>query len=426
MSGKGEDNIHQLPERDTGDGLTARQRKVLEVIRNAVATRGYPPSLREIGELVGLTSPSSVAHQLSSLERKGYLRRDPNRPRAVDVRGADDDDFGYQPGATIGRVRPRKVIREMIEDDPELLHVSINAFPTGARSGVAPWNPAQKGMLIEGIRSKPQGSVDWVPRGGAGGRVLQEVEQRAVYLIEHHYADREDTMPNWTDFKNLGELAEAARGENPELAKLLESATADGGGSAPPAPAAPPAGDALSRADVQRMLEEQREELLAEAADAAPSPVVLARERRAAAAITAAGLPDALTEGLRRRYSIHEDGSIGGGLLLEAAGDKPASQVFADTLEADIKQASAIVESAIEHAGPRVRGMGGSYKDSSGAAQPRDSFFRDFMQENAVSQPFFKATRRRNDAHQIEQVGEKLREMMPWIKANKLVDSSKN
>ena len=85
-----EDNIHQLPQRDTGDGLTVRQRKVLEVIRNAVATRGYPPSLREIGELVGLTSPSSVAHQLSSLERKGYLRRDPNRPRAIEVISPDD------------------------------------------------------------------------------------------------------------------------------------------------------------------------------------------------------------------------------------------------------------------------------------------------------------------------------------------------
>ena len=89
MSGTDEDNIHQLPERDTGDALTARQRKVLEVIRNAVATRGYPPSLREIGELVGLTSPSSVAHQLSSLERKGYLRRDPNRPRAIEVISPD-------------------------------------------------------------------------------------------------------------------------------------------------------------------------------------------------------------------------------------------------------------------------------------------------------------------------------------------------
>ncbi|MGR3391516.1 MAG: ketol-acid reductoisomerase, partial [Sagittula sp.] len=53
-------------------------------------------------------------------------------------------------------------------------------------------------------------------------------------------------------------------------------------------------------------------------------------------------------------------------------------------------------------------------------------FVRDFMQENAVGQPFFKATRRINDEHQIEQVGEKLREMMPWISAGKMVDKSKN
>jgi repressor LexA len=66
-------------------GLTPRQRKVLEVIRDAVAARGYPPSVREIGEAVGLTSSSSVAHQLKTLQAKGYLRRDPNRPRAVEV-----------------------------------------------------------------------------------------------------------------------------------------------------------------------------------------------------------------------------------------------------------------------------------------------------------------------------------------------------
>ncbi|MET8649091.1 transcriptional repressor LexA [Nocardia aurea] len=67
-----------------------RQRKVLEVIRTSVSERGYPPSIREIGDAVGLTSTSSVAHQLRALERKGYLRRDPNRPRAVDVRGLDE------------------------------------------------------------------------------------------------------------------------------------------------------------------------------------------------------------------------------------------------------------------------------------------------------------------------------------------------
>src|SRR6201996_6750932 len=67
------------------DGLTPRQRKVLEVIRDAVERRGYPPSVREIGEAVGLTSTSSVAHQLKVLEDKGLLRRDPNRPRAIEV-----------------------------------------------------------------------------------------------------------------------------------------------------------------------------------------------------------------------------------------------------------------------------------------------------------------------------------------------------
>jgi repressor LexA len=71
-------------------GLTERQRTILEVIRASVTTRGYPPSIREIGDAVGLTSTSSVAHQLRTLERKGYLRRDPNRPRAVDVRGTAD------------------------------------------------------------------------------------------------------------------------------------------------------------------------------------------------------------------------------------------------------------------------------------------------------------------------------------------------
>jgi repressor LexA len=75
---------------DSTRTLTERQRTILEVIRASVTSRGYPPSIREIGDAVGLTSTSSVAHQLRTLERKGYLRRDPNRPRAVDVRGVDD------------------------------------------------------------------------------------------------------------------------------------------------------------------------------------------------------------------------------------------------------------------------------------------------------------------------------------------------
>jgi repressor LexA len=82
-------DVTELPEREAGDGLTVRQRRVLEVIRNSVQRRGYPPSMREIGQAVGLASPSSVSHQLAALERKGYLRRDPNRPRALEIVSPD-------------------------------------------------------------------------------------------------------------------------------------------------------------------------------------------------------------------------------------------------------------------------------------------------------------------------------------------------
>lgn len=75
--------IHEFPS-PHGD-ITDRQRRILEAIRESVATRGYPPSMREIGDAVGLTSSSSVKHQLSALQAKGYLRQDPNRPRALDV-----------------------------------------------------------------------------------------------------------------------------------------------------------------------------------------------------------------------------------------------------------------------------------------------------------------------------------------------------
>jgi len=67
-------------------GLTTRQHRVLEVIRDSVERRGYPPTVREIGEAVGLNSTSSVSHQLMALQKKGFLRKDPSRPRAVDVR----------------------------------------------------------------------------------------------------------------------------------------------------------------------------------------------------------------------------------------------------------------------------------------------------------------------------------------------------
>ncbi|MDJ0349311.1 transcriptional repressor LexA [Cryobacterium sp. PH29-G1] len=65
--------------------LSQRQLAILDVIQRSVSSRGYPPSMREIGDAVGLASLSSVTHQLNQLELSGYLRRDPNRPRALEV-----------------------------------------------------------------------------------------------------------------------------------------------------------------------------------------------------------------------------------------------------------------------------------------------------------------------------------------------------
>ncbi|GAA2622151.1 LexA repressor [Paractinoplanes durhamensis] len=81
--------VSHFPDLVTAD-LTARQRRILEFIRSWGEQYGYPPSVREIGEAVGLVSPSSVAYQLKALEQKGFLRRDPNRPRAVDVRAPSE------------------------------------------------------------------------------------------------------------------------------------------------------------------------------------------------------------------------------------------------------------------------------------------------------------------------------------------------
>lgn len=81
------DSKQTKPTRAAGQskGLTARQKKILETIQGSVSANGYPPSMREIGDTVGLASLSSVTHQLIQLEKMGYIRRDPKRPRAMEV-----------------------------------------------------------------------------------------------------------------------------------------------------------------------------------------------------------------------------------------------------------------------------------------------------------------------------------------------------
>ncbi len=83
--------------------LTTRQRQILDCIDSAMRERGYPPSVREIGESVGLGSPSTVHSHLSTLQRLGYLRRDPSKPRAIEVR------FDPSSGAAVERRPVRHV-----------------------------------------------------------------------------------------------------------------------------------------------------------------------------------------------------------------------------------------------------------------------------------------------------------------------------
>lgn len=77
--------------------LSTRQTEVLEYIRSTAESRGYPPSVREIGEALGLRSPSTVHSHISSLVKYGYLRRDPSKPRAIKVVGRSEEPISSRP-----------------------------------------------------------------------------------------------------------------------------------------------------------------------------------------------------------------------------------------------------------------------------------------------------------------------------------------
>jgi repressor LexA len=123
--------VSALPEVFTKD-LTTRQRRILDYIRETVEQRGYPPTVREIGEAVGLVSPSSVAYQMGVLEKKGYLRKDPNRPRAVDVR--PPSELALHDEAAVRAARPAPayvpVLGRIAAGGPILAEQSIeDVFP---------------------------------------------------------------------------------------------------------------------------------------------------------------------------------------------------------------------------------------------------------------------------------------------------------
>lgn len=105
--------------------LSSRQRQVLDYIRSTVADRGYPPSVREIGEAVGLSSPSTVHAHLSTLVREGYLRRDPSKPRAIEVLGSEGSAIASTPPAERSDLRDVPLVGRIAAGSPILAEEDV-------------------------------------------------------------------------------------------------------------------------------------------------------------------------------------------------------------------------------------------------------------------------------------------------------------
>lgn len=88
--------------------LTTVQQRIMDVIKDSMLNRNYAPSMREIGEAVGLSSTASVSHQLNKLELLGFISRDPRRPRTIDVLGIEPQGSSFNPDAAmvplVGRI----------------------------------------------------------------------------------------------------------------------------------------------------------------------------------------------------------------------------------------------------------------------------------------------------------------------------------
>ena len=137
MPPKNKDRLHEL---------TERQRRILDVISDAILLRGYPPTIREIGDAVGLNSTSSVAYQLKELEKKGFLRRDPHKPRAVNVRESKKSTTA-EPAAVAPQVDPSEP-DQPIEEFPEPVFVPIVGQ-------IAAGNPILAEQHVEGHMALP-------------------------------------------------------------------------------------------------------------------------------------------------------------------------------------------------------------------------------------------------------------------------------
>lgn len=147
--------------------LTDRQRTILGAVQRSIGERGYPPSMREIGDIVGLASLSSVTHQLGQLEKQGYIRRDPRRPRAMEVlRPLAESELAHMLGGSDLPDAPAEPARDSLQN--------VSQLPTS--------NTEDDAMA----------SVPLVGRIAAGGPITAEQSVEDVFSLPRQFVGHGD------------------------------------------------------------------------------------------------------------------------------------------------------------------------------------------------------------------------------------------
>ena len=154
--------------------LTARQQEIWQFLVDYVDRHGYPPTVREIGEAVGLASPSTVHAHLANLERAGLLRRDPTKPRALDLIGHRRESRGEEPAAP--ELQKLPLLGQIAAGGPLLAEENIEdelavPEPLGRRADFLLRRPAAHAclecgtLLCDGLQI-PESELEFVSQAG--------------------------------------------------------------------------------------------------------------------------------------------------------------------------------------------------------------------------------------------------------------------
>ena len=176
-----------------GRGLTRRQAEILTFIQRHAETRGYPPSVREIGRALGLTSSSTVHSHLAALEKKGYLHRDPSKPRALEILR---DERAFPPKRAI----PLPVVGRVAAGTPILAQENIeDYFPVPAEflAGAEGFILRVHGdsMIDAGIHDGDYLIVRRQPTARDGDIVVARLEDEATVKRFYREADHVRLQP---------------------------------------------------------------------------------------------------------------------------------------------------------------------------------------------------------------------------------------